>query len=109
MESTADTVAQDSVWQKGSSYLRDPIDRWPIDRNFAARKDMCIPEEEILKRYRGQMHHVTTLGAEIGIHVLLDPASTNDWNKLVKKTAILLLPFLHKHGITDNSIRIEKA
>ena len=52
MDST-DSVSSSSTWQKGSKYLYEPVESWPIDRSFAARKEACNHDEEILKRYRG--------------------------------------------------------
>ena len=41
-----------STWQSGPSYLHDPPSAWPMDRNFALRKDDCIPQNELLKQFR---------------------------------------------------------
>ena len=51
MDSTVETISADSAWQKGPSYLYESIECWPIDRNFASKKDACIPEVEIIKWY----------------------------------------------------------
>ena len=86
------------------------MESWSIDRNFDIRKETCTPDEEILKRYRGQVHEITVnTNQDIGIHNLLDPNSTNDWDKLIQKTQTLLIPFLQRRGVTDNAAIIERA
>ena len=110
LDSTAESISRESSWQKGPRYLYEPVESWPIDRNFADRKDSCIPDAEILRKYRGIVHEVTaTVIPDVGVHKLIDPFSTNDWDRLIQQTQILLLPFLHKRGITDNSARLEVA
>ena len=49
LDSTYSDILLDSSWQRGPSYLYSPTCSWPIDRDFALRKDACIPESEILK------------------------------------------------------------
>ena len=86
------------------------MENWPIDRNYSTRKEACIPDEEILKRYRGQVHEIrVSSNQDIGIHKLLDPMSTNDWDRLIQKTQTLLIPFLRKRGVTDNAAIIDRA
>ena len=110
LDSTAEDVGPNSPWQRGKDYLYEPVENWPKNRNFADRKDSCIPDAEILKKYRGVAHNVASVVVpDIGIHKLLDPFSTNDWEKLVSRTTVLLRPFLHRRGITDNSAIIDAA
>ena len=108
-DSTAEDVAPGSPWQKGRSYLYKPVESWPIDRNFADRKESCIPDEEILKRFRGHINQIAVVAEDIGVHKLLDPYSTNDWEKLIKRTQTLLIPFLHRRGIHDNAAMLDIA
>ena len=43
-----------SGWQVGPDYLTLDREQWPVERNFADRKNKVqIPEEEIVKKYRG--------------------------------------------------------
>ena len=73
MDSGIDSISIDSPWHKGPSYLCEAVEHWPIDRNFALRKEACIPNEEILKRYRGQVHEVKIdTSSDQGIHKLID-------------------------------------
>lgn len=108
-DSTAKDVAPDSPWQKGRSYLYQPVENWPVDRNFAERKESCIPDEEILKRFRGQVNQINTVTSDVGVENLIDPCFTNDWDRLIRRTQTLLLPFLRKRGIHDNSAMLEIA
>ena len=74
----------DSAWQRGPSYLCMPSSSWPIDRDFATRKEACIPDSEILKRYRGIVQTVTAeISDDIGVHNLVNPNFTNDWERLI--------------------------
>ena len=110
LDSTAADIAPNSPWQKGQQYLYDSVENWPKNRKFAERKDSCIPDTEILKKYRGITHAETAVAVpDVGIHKLLDPLSTNDWDKLISKTQTLLRPFLRKRGVTDNSVIINAA
>ena len=110
MDSTVESISTDSTWQKGPSYLYEPVDCWPIDRNFASKKDPFIPETEILKRFRGQVNETSVASTpDIGVHNLIDPQSTNDWELLIRRTQTLLTPFMHHRGVTDNSLIVEAA
>jgi len=82
-------LSQNSAWQLGPAYLKEPVSEWPITREFAARKEDCIPSNEILKQFRGliQVSSCVTLNS---IQVLINPTSTNDWNKLIRITQNLL-------------------
>ena len=59
-------IAEGSEWQDGPSYLKMPPSDWPINRNFASRKEDHIPQGELLKRYRNLIHAVQ-INADIGI------------------------------------------
>ena len=48
-------VDKDSSWQRGPDYLLLPEEDWPMERNFASKKKVQIPAEEIAKRYRDQL------------------------------------------------------
>ena len=87
-------VAADSMWQSGRSYLKGPRSTWPIDRQFANRKDECIPQNELLKQFRCIIQ-LTDVSPPAGVEQLIDPYSTNDWNKLIDVTKIMLTWF-HK-------------
>ena len=81
---------------EGPSYLEQSVEQWPIDRNFALRKEMCIPDEEILKRYRGQVHEIQiNIDPDHSIHKLINVTSTNNRDRLIQRTQILLIPFLN--------------
>ena len=95
LNSSLKDVTLDSPWQKGPGYLYLSRKDWPINRNFAARKEGCIPSTEILKKYRGIIQEVH-VHVDIGVHILIDPFSTNDWTKLIHRTQLLLAPFFHK-------------
>ena len=108
--STAEMIDQASAWQIGPSYLKDPFEMWPVDRNFASCKEQCIPDEEILKRYRGQVNRTSSKYAtDVGVHKLIDPTTTNDWDRLIRVTQLLLQPFCHKRGVIDNSAIVDSA
>ena len=98
-------ISPDSAWQKGPAYLYNPVHMWPTDRDFAARKESCIPDNEILKRYRGIFHAVAVSEVErkvetdTGIHKLIDPFFTNDWDRLIARTVIFMELFLNKRGV----------
>ena len=82
-------LSQNSAWQLGPAYLKQPISEWPITREFAARKEDCIPSNEILKQFRGLIQ-VTSCAATSSIQVLIDATSTNEWSKLIRRTQNLL-------------------
>ena len=66
-------------------YLSKSVEQWPIDGNIALRKEMCIPNEKILKRYRGQVQEMQiNIDLDHGIHKLIDPTSKNDWDRLIQ-------------------------
>ena len=44
-----------------------------------------------------------------GIHKLIDPTSTNDWDILTQLTQILLIPFLNKRGDLNNAKMLTMA
>ena len=54
LDSTPADLQFGSEWQDGPGYLYLERKDWPLERNFADRKSkVLIPEEEILKKYRG--------------------------------------------------------
>ena len=48
MSSTADDISSNSPWQRGPDYLYCPRETWPVNRDFANRKDECNPSVELL-------------------------------------------------------------
>ena len=82
-------IAEDSEWQNGPSYLKLPPNDWPINRDFASRKEDHIPNGELLKRYRNLIH-ATKVKQDLGIQNLIDPQYTNVWEKLINKTRWLV-------------------
>ena len=82
-------LSQNSAWQHGPAYLVTPISEWPINREFAARKEDCIPSNEILKQFRCLIQ-LSNCSASTTIDSLIDPSITNDWNKLIRITQNLL-------------------
>ena len=87
-DSTPSDVDVNSKWQKGLEFIKLPIPSWPIDREFAKRKDDYIPQCELLKQFR--MIHLTEAIPLSGVEQLIDPFSTNDWNKLLRSTQVML-------------------
>ena len=82
--------------------------QWPINRDFAARKDdSVIPSNEILKKYRGMVQEID-VHVDEGVHNLLDPYSTNYWDKLIKRTHTLLSFAFRRQGVSDASL-LERA
>ena len=79
-----------SEWQNGPAYLKLPQSEWPINRNFAERKDEHIPQGELLKKYRFLVQNIE-VEERYGIDILLSPFMTNSWDKLIRKTELLLL------------------
>ena len=100
-DATPIDIDVNSPWQSGPSYLRSPRSSWPIDREFATRKDECIPQNEILKQFRC-MIQVTEAHPSPGIEQIIDPLRTNDWNKLLRLTQTLLSWF-HKTHVADST------
>ena len=82
-------ITEGSEWQDGPSYLKMPPSEWPINRDFAERKEDHIPQGELLKRYRNLIH-VVQVDPEVGIQLFIDPHSTNVWEKLINKTRWLV-------------------
>ena len=91
-DSTLEDVSYGSTWQNGPRYLQLPQSEWPINREFADRKDSKIPSSEILKKFRAVVHHINEV-PEIGVQNLIDPFSTNYWDVLIRHTEVLLTPF----------------
>lgn len=85
LDSTPDDLGPESEWQMAQSYLCLPRAQWPINRDFAKRKDDHIPHNELLEKYRGFIQAVD-VGPALGIDKLIDPYSTNDWNVLLRRT-----------------------
>ena len=57
LETLPSDLCLGSEWLDGPSFLRLPVEQWPVDRNFADRKGGArIPMEEIRKQYRDQLH-----------------------------------------------------
>ena len=80
-----------SKWQTGEDFLKLLPCQWPINRDFANRKDDCIPKGEILKKYRAIVNaNMVQLERVTGVSALIDPYSTNDWTVLLRKTQCLL-------------------
>ena len=82
-------VNHKSSWQLGPEYLKDDPSNWPVSRDFAARKEGCIPQSELLKLFRGLIQ-TTNASIPTGIDQLIDPWSTNYWSKLLRVTQNLL-------------------
>ena len=98
LNSTIQDVGPGSEWQCGPAFLKRPPSEWPINRDFAQRKEELIPQNELLKRFRGMINN-TQVQIPPGIHQLIDPECTNDWEYLVFKTQILVFPLEKlKHG-----------
>ena len=110
IDSTLADVSPNSPWQTGPAYLRTPIEEWPMNREFAARKDSAIPSVELLKKYREIIQNVN-VEVVSGIQNLIDPKSTNSWSKLVHRTQLLLhaTDILRKQGNDDIASRFEAA
>ena len=97
----SDIDVDSSPWQLGPSYLKGPRSSWPIDRDFATRKDECIPQNELLKQFRC-MIQVTEAQPSPGIEQIIDPFRTNNWNKLLRLTQFMLTWF-HKTRVADSN------
>ena len=108
-DSTIQDIEEGSEWQTGPLFLKRPPSEWPINRDFAERKDEHIPQSELLKRFRCLIQNVQTENV-LGVNQLIDPFSTNYWDKLINKTQLLLIPFHNKkYGSTDDASRIVSA
>ena len=75
-------VDHTSKWKHGPEYLKDDPSNWPINRDFATRKEDCIPQSELLKLFRGLIQKTDAI-SYTGIHQLIDPWGTNYWDKLL--------------------------
>ena len=67
LNSTLEDVTLNLSWQKGPKYLYFPWEEWLINRNFATRKESCIPSIEILKKYRIIVQEVS-VHDDTGVH-----------------------------------------
>ena len=109
LDSNPVDVAIDSEWQNGPAFLKRPQSEWPVNRDFANRKDNLIPQEELLKRFRCLIQS-TTVSESVGIDQLLNPFSTNYWNKLVRQTQVIMLcAQAMKPGVLDKSSMVAEA
>ena len=60
LNSKASDLGISSEWQNGPSYLQQPFEEWPWERNFATKKmTNIVPRIELTARYRGV--HVDTM------------------------------------------------
>ena len=46
---------------------------------------------------------------DVGIHQLIDPFFTNDWERLIGRTVVFMEPFLNKRGVSSKSEKIQAA
>ena len=54
LNSKASDLGISSEWQNGPSYLQQPFEEWPWERNFAAKKMTdVVPKIELTAKYRG--------------------------------------------------------
>ena len=108
-DATPADLGADSIWQRGPSYLRGPRSTWPIDRNFATRKEEHIPQNELLKQFRC-MIHVTEASLPLSIANVIDPLRTNNWHKLLRVTQFVLSWFHNVHvDDTNAALRLQQA
>ena len=121
LQSVPEDLGLDSEWLNGPAYLRQPVEMWPVDRNFSDRKSVKLPISEIRKPYRDYLSSYIGGGEQAGCPGsgfergqcgglgagtgLVGPGSpdnyvvghfdfgrtTNDWEKLVKKTSFLFM------------------
>ena len=84
-------IAEHSMWKNGPSYLKLSLSH----RDSDVWKYKLIPEYETLKRFRCMIQTVQTSLIPDIIH-LIDPLSTNSWDRLIPWTQFLLLPFCKK-------------
>ena len=122
MRSLPSDLSLQGAWLSGPSYLKLPIQQWPIDRNFAERKKVShFPADELRRQYRDQiisdvadqivMKNETCIDA-VGPGNALNPvlkqlchgSTTNDWMKLVRKTSYLFL--WYAKVLSDHSISV---
>ena len=89
IDSNIQDINENSEWQNGPSFLKDPPSTWPINRTFAERKDEFVPQSELLKRFRCLIQNVNVEEVH-DISKLLDPFSTNYWDRLIRKTQLVL-------------------
>ena len=88
-DSSPKDVNLNSSWQSDPSYISEPPSQWPIDRNFALRKDNCIPQKEHLKQFRF-MFQINDASQSPSVDQFLSPFSISNWNKLICVTQLLL-------------------
>ena len=101
LDSTPNDLDLHSEWQSGPAFLKAPPTEWPINRDFAIRKEQLIPQVEILKRFRSILHNVV-VNALPGIDRLIDPFSTNYWHRLIRRTQMVLTAIQAMKGEHDN-------
>ena len=82
-------IDMESVWQSGPAFLQQSPHEWPVNRDFANRKEQLVPQLEILKRFRCVIQN-TNVETTFGIHVLIDPFSTNQWHNLLRRTQMVM-------------------
>ena len=94
LDTDCSELCPDSEWQNGPSFLKSPQLNWPVNRDFAEKKENYIPQAELLKKYRCMIQMVEW-EVKYCVDQIIDPYCTNDWEKLINKTQLLLIPF-HK-------------
>ena len=99
-------ISLGSQWQSCLDWVRLPPTEWPIERNFAERKDEHIPQIELLKRFRCIIQKTDVQVEVSGINQLIDPFSTNSWEKLLRRTQFVLYAFQGKTYLAVDDIQI---
>ena len=109
LNSLPEDLGLNSDWQNGPPYLKLPVKKWPINRNFADRKNKIkYPVKEVRRKYRNKLgdHGELLLGTEVSKVSSLLPGgpgcklntivehfnhglNTNSWEKLVCSTSYL--------------------
>ena len=99
LDSSPEDIGKGSVWQTGPVYLRSNRSSWPVNRDFATRKNDLIPQCELLKKFRCLIQATDVETVPVGtvpveppsIEKLINPFATNSWDVLINRTQTLLM------------------
>ena len=70
LDTDCSELRPDSEWQNGPSFLKSPQLNWPVNRDFAEKKE--YPQAKLLKKYRCLIQ-IVEWEVKYGVDQIIDP------------------------------------